>query len=140
MYGMNMRKNVDSYRQAGMLSEVQVADPHRLVQMLFEGALERIAVAKGAMKAGNIAYKGERIGKAIDIIDSLRSMLDDKHNPELAERLAALYSYMLRRLTEANLYNDPERLDEVSKLLREIKAGWDEIPPEYRNASSARAS
>ncbi len=134
MMGMGMNKRVDQYRQAGALAEAQVADPHRLIQMLLEGALERIAVGKGAMQQGNIAFKGERIGKAIDIVESLRAMLDHEQNPELAGRLDALYEYMSRRLLEANTQNDPAALDEVAKLLREIKGGWDEIPAEQRAA------
>lgn len=127
-----MNRAVNQYRQAGPMAEAQVADPHRLIQMLFEGALERIAVAKGAMQQGNVAVKGERIGKAIDIVESLRAVLDHKHNPELAGNLDALYGYLSRRLLEANAQDDPVALDEVSKLLREIKAGWDDIPPEER--------
>ncbi|WP_019624354.1 flagellar export chaperone FliS [Thioalkalivibrio thiocyanoxidans] len=132
MYGPGMNRGVNQYRQSGALAEAQVADPHRLIQMLFEGALERIAVAKGAMQQGNVSLKGEKIGKAIDIVESLRSVLDHKHNPELSGNLDALYQYMSRRLLEGNAQNDPAALDEVAKLLREIKAGWDEIPPEER--------
>ncbi|WP_026301026.1 MULTISPECIES: flagellar export chaperone FliS [unclassified Thioalkalivibrio] len=132
MYGPGMNRAVNQYREAGPMAEAQVANPHRLIQMLFEGALERIAVAKGAIQQGNVTVKGERIGKAIDIVESLRAMLDHKHRPELAANLDALYGYMSRRLLEGNAQNDPEALDEVAKLLREIKAGWDEIPPEER--------
>ncbi|WP_019593198.1 flagellar export chaperone FliS [Thioalkalivibrio sp. ALM2T] len=134
MYGPGMNRAVNQYRQSGALAEAQVADPHRLIQMLFEGALERIAVAKGAMQQGNVGLKGEKIGKAIDIVESLRAVLDHKHSPELSGNLDALYEYMSRRLLEANAQNDAGALDEVAKLLREIKGGWDEIPPEQRTA------
>ncbi|MGM0554449.1 MAG: flagellar export chaperone FliS [Pseudomonadota bacterium] len=137
MYGPGMNRAVNQYRQSGALAEAQVADPYRLIQMLFEGALERIAVAKGAMQQGNVGLKGEKIGKAIDIVESLRAVLDFKHNEELAGNLDSLYEYMSRRLLEANMQNDPERLDEVAKLLREIKAGWDEIPAEHRSAKAS---
>ena len=134
MYGPGTNRAVNQYRQSGALAEAQVADPHRLIQMLFEGALERIAVAKGAVQQGNVGLKGEKIGKAIDIVESLRALLDHDKNPELAGRLDALYEYMSRRLLEANAQNDPAALDEVAKLLREIKAGWDDIPAEQRRA------
>ncbi|WP_017940681.1 MULTISPECIES: flagellar export chaperone FliS [unclassified Thioalkalivibrio] len=134
MYGPGTNRAVNQYRQSGALAEAQVADPHRLIQMLFEGALERIAVAKGAVQQGNVGLKGEKIGKAIDIVESLRALLDHDKNPELAGRLDALYEYMSRRLLEANAQNDPAALDEVAKLLREIKAGWDDIPADQRRA------
>ncbi|WP_026289548.1 flagellar export chaperone FliS [Thioalkalivibrio sp. AKL12] len=132
MYGPGMNRGVNQYRQSGALAEAQVAEPYRLIQMLFEGALERIAVAKGAMQQGNVALKGEKIGKAIDIVEALRAVLDHKHSPELSGNLDALYEYMSRRLLEANVQNDPAALDEVSSLIREIKAGWDDIPPQER--------
>ncbi|GAB0149489.1 flagellar export chaperone FliS [Marichromatium gracile] len=123
-----MRKELNQYRQAGPLAEVAVASPHRLIQMLFEGAIERIAVARGAMTHGNLQTKGEQLSKAINIIESLRAALDQDKGGELAENLDALYSYMSRRLLEGNARNEPEALDEVSGLLRTIKSGWDEIP------------
>ncbi len=137
MYGPGMNRAVNQYRQSGALAEAQVADPHRLIQMLFEGALERIAVARGAMQQGNVALKGEKIGKAIDIVESLRALLDHDQNAELAANLEALYDYMSRRLLESNLRNDVEGLDEVARLLREIKSGWDAIPPDQRTARAS---
>jgi flagellar protein FliS len=130
-----MRKELHQYRQAGPIAEAAVADPHRLIQMLFEGALERIAVARGAMEHGNIRVKGEKLGQAITIIDGLRSMLDHGQGGELATNLDALYEYMTRRLAQGNARNDLEALDEVIRLLREIKSGWDGIPEMLRRAS-----
>ncbi len=130
-----MRKEVHQYRQAGHLAEAAVADPHRLIQMLFETVLERIAVAKGAITQGNVRVKGEQLGKAIAIIDALRGVLDHGKGPDLAAQLDALYDYMSRRLLEGNARNDPEALEEVIRLVREIKSGWDAIPDALRRAS-----
>lgn len=133
MYAMGMKiKSTDQYRQTGVLSEIAVAEPYRIIQLLFEGALERIAVGRGAMTQGNVAKKGEQIGKAINIIDGLRGVLDHDKGGELAERLDALYEYMSYQLLQANLNDDPALLDEVTSLLREIKSGWDAIPEEHR--------
>ncbi|WPL11580.1 flagellar export chaperone FliS [Thiorhodovibrio litoralis] len=132
MYAMGMSKITDQYRQSGVLSEIAVAEPYRIIQLLFEGALERIAVGRGAMLQGNVAKKGEQIGKAINIIDGLRGVLDHSKGGELAERLDALYEYMSYQLLQANLNDKPEILDEVAGLLREIKSGWDAIPVEQR--------
>lgn len=132
MYAMGMSKITDHYRQSGALSEVQVAEPYRIIQLLFEGALERIAVGRGAMLQGNVPKKGEQISKAINIINGLRGVLDHEKGGELAERLDALYEYMSYQLLQANLNDKPEFLDEVTGLLRQVKAGWDAIPEEHR--------
>ena len=130
-----MRRELNQYRQAGPIAEIAVADPHRLTQMLFEGALERIAVARGAMTQGNASLKGKKIGQAMDIIGELRGALDLERGGELAANLDALYDYMNRRLVTGNARNDPAALEEVSILLREVKAGWDAIPEQLRKAS-----
>jgi flagellar protein FliS len=95
--------------------------------MLFEGALERLASAKGHLQRNEIASKGEQIGKAINIIGGLHDSLNLEAGGELARNLDVLYDYMQRRLLQANQKSDPAVLDEVAGLLRELKAGWDAI-------------
>jgi flagellar protein FliS len=97
--------------------------------MLMEGGLDRIAQAHGAMQRGQVAQKGELIGKAVAIIGGLRDGLDMQKGGELAGNLDRLYDYMTGRLLQANLKNDPDLLDEVAGLLREIKSAWDAIAP-----------
>ncbi len=115
----------------------EYADPHSLIAMLFAGALERISQARGAIEHGMIARKGERIGKALAIVDSLRASLDLERGGEVAERLQSLYVYMEQRLLQANLDNDAGALDEVAALLREIKSGWDGIAEQGASAQAA---
>jgi len=124
----------NQYAQVSAQTGVEAAatDPHRLIQMLMEGALEKIAVAKGFMENNNIAEKGRHISWAISIIDGLRLSLDKEKGGEIAENLDALYEYMTHRLVEANLHNDPAFLTEVASLLNEIKSGWDAIPEEAK--------
>ncbi|GAB4303244.1 MAG: flagellar export chaperone FliS [Thiohalomonadaceae bacterium] len=107
---------------------VEAATPHRLVQMLMEGALEKMAAARGHMQRGNVAEKGAHISWAISIIEGMRASLDMEAGGEIARNLNDLYGYMGHRLLEANLRNDAKALDEVIALLREIKSGWDAIP------------
>jgi flagellar protein FliS len=123
---------MNEYRSAGMEGVVEEASPHLLVHMLLQGAMDKIAAAKGHMQAGDVALKGENVSKAISIIESLRVSLDREVGGELAANLNDLYDYMGRRLLEANARNEIAMLDEVAGLLGEIKSGWDAIPPEHR--------
>ncbi|MFK7828960.1 MAG: flagellar export chaperone FliS [Congregibacter sp.] len=123
---------IDAYRSVGAQSGIMDASPHQLITMLMDGALDRIASAKGAMDRGDVANQGELLGKSISIIDNMRASLDHAAGGELAGRLADLYDYMERRLVEGGSNCDASALDEVSRLLREVKGGWDGIPAEYR--------
>ena len=134
----NIPKALRQYQQVNTQSGVAYASPHRLIQMLMEGALERIAVAKGCIQRQDIAAKGEQIGKAIDIIGGLRDGLNMDAGGEIAANLDALYDYLQRRLLEANLHSDLAILDEVADLLRPIKEAWDAIG-ETPQANSAAA-
>jgi flagellar protein FliS len=95
--------------------------------MLIDGALDRIATAKGCLQRGQVAAKGQQISTAISIVGGLRASLDMDAGQEIARNLHELYTYMERRLFEANLKNDPQILDEVSGLIRQIKDAWDAI-------------
>ena len=124
---MNAMAALKQYQTVNTQAQVFDASPHRLIQMLMEGGLSRLAQAKGAMERGQVALKGELLGKAIAIIGGLREGLDLRQGGELAANLDSLYEYMIRRLLEANRSNDIAALDEVSSLLREVKSGWDGI-------------
>ncbi len=115
------------YQQVGVQASVFEASPHRLIQMLMQGGLDRIAQAKGALERGAFAEKGELVGKALSIIGGLREVLDKEVGGELADNLDRLYDYMIRTLLEANRSNDADKLDEVARLLGEVKEGWDGI-------------
>jgi flagellar protein FliS len=122
-----VRSALDQYSRNAVQTGVESASPHRLIQMLMEGALGKIAAAKGNMERGNIQAKGDQIGSAISILDGLKSSLDKEKGGEIAQNLEDLYIYMERRLIEAHSHNDTAILDEVSDLLRQIKEAWDAI-------------
>jgi len=130
---MNAVSAMKQYQQVSVHSSIMDASPHRLIQMLMEGALEKIALAKGNMANDNIASKGENISKGIAIIGGLKSSLNKDAGGALAENLSHLYDYMANRLVVANLLNDASILDEVAGLMAEIKTGWDGIPDEFKN-------
>lgn len=128
-----------AYAKVGVETGVMAANPHKLILMLFDGALVSIATATGAMKAGQIAEKGQAVSKAIDIVaNGLKASLDFETGGELAPRLAALYDYICDRLLFANLRNDPAALSEAASLLRELKGAWEEIAGDPAVVSSSK--
>jgi flagellar protein FliS len=123
----NSRNGIEQYQKTGVQGSIETATPHRLIQMLMEGALSKVASARGFMARGDIAKKGEHISWAMSIIDGLRLSLDKSVGGDIAQNLDDLYDYINRRLLQANLHNKPEYLDEITALLTEIKSGWDAI-------------
>ena len=127
---MNAMLAMKQYQQVGVQAQVTEASPHRLIQLLMQGGLDRIYQAMGAIEFGRVAEKGELIGKSIAIVGGLREALDFNEGGEIAQNLDRLYEYMIMRLTDANRKNDPSLLGEVADLLREIKLAWDQISPD----------
>jgi len=125
---------MNQYKQVGIQAAVETADPHSLIKMLIDGAIERINKAKYFMQENNVAQKGESISRAISIIDGLKVSLDMEKGGKIAENLAGLYDYMQRQLLAANVHNKSENLDEVLSLLNEIRSGWAAIPDDVRKA------
>lgn len=130
-----MGNSVAQYNQVSRVSGVTDADPHRLVLLLLEGALSKIAMVKGLIMRKDIAAKGQIMGQAIAILGGLRASLNKKTGGAIAENLDDIYDYSERRLLEANINNDVAMLDEVASLLHEIKSGWQSIPEESRKVS-----
>ena len=127
---MNANTGLTEYMVTKNESALTDATPHKLIGMLFDGALENLAKATGAITSGDVAVKGEAIGKAMTIVDNLRAMLDSERGGEISANLEQIYDYICRRLLQASSEQDPAILKEVAGLLREVKGGWDSIPPE----------
>jgi flagellar protein FliS len=121
-YGANV------YAQMGLETGVVAASPNQLIIMLYDGAISACRNAVMHMQNKDIEHKGEMISKAVLIIESgLRLSLDSKAGGEIAISLDALYLYMTKRLTLANIKNQPELIVEVIKLLQDLKAAWEAI-------------
>jgi flagellar protein FliS len=133
-----MNPNINAYNQnAGVGAED--ASPHRLVAMLYQGAMDRMSRAIGHCERGEVSKKGECLSRAAAIVDQLRDSLNmEAGDGQLSQRLDDLYEYMIRRITEANFRNDTEMMKEVHGLLAELAEGWNAIPPEQRNPQTAR--
>ena len=127
---MNATAATKAYTKIGVESGVSAADPHKLIAMLYQGALLSIANAKNGILRKDIPAKAAAISKAFAIIDDgLNASLDKKVGGDLAQNLSSLYDYMCIRLTQANLNNDMATLDEVAHLLNDLKGAWESIRP-----------
>lgn len=125
-------KGINAYRKGSLKQDVANADPHKLTLMLLQGALDRIAYAKGAMERKDLVVKADYISKASAIIMHLRDTLDIEAGGEVADNLLALYNYMIERLSDAHINNNLHILDEVSSLLTPIRDAWVQIPEEAK--------
>ncbi|MES1983085.1 MAG: flagellar export chaperone FliS [Pseudomonadota bacterium] len=125
---MHPNTGIQAYASVGLETGVTIADPHKLILLLYQGALLAISSAKNQMLRKEIAAKGKSISHAIRIIDEgLKASLDKNTGGELAQNLSALYDYMNQRLLIANIKDEVAALDEVSRLLIELKTAWEEI-------------
>ncbi|ORC46042.1 flagellar export chaperone FliS [Burkholderia sp. A27] len=121
----------NAYARVGVETGVMGASPHRLIVMLYQGARQAIAQARMHLQQGNVPARGEAVGKAIQIVESgLQQSLNLEAGGEIAERLDALYSYMTRRLLEANIKQSEAMLVEVDGLLATLEEAWIGIAPE----------
>ena len=128
---------ISRYRQVRTEGSVEDATPHRLIAMLFDGALSRLSLAAAHMRRNEIEDKGAQITRALEIVGALRASLDMSVPGGLPQRLDALYDYVSRRMLYANVENDPKVLDEVGGLLRVIADAWAQISPPARVAGAA---
>ena len=128
MFGSTTRSGASAYGNVGLETGVDSASPHKLIVMLFDGALAALAKAVHEMKAGNIPAKGKSISRAISIIDNgLRASLDKEVGGEIAISLESLYQYMSERLLQANLQNSTYIVEEISGLLNDLRGAWVQI-------------
>jgi flagellar secretion chaperone FliS len=127
-----------AYRQIGVSTAVDGASPHKLVSLLFDALLSDIAQARGAMDRGDIAEKGRAIGHAVRILqEGLIAPLDLQAGGAVAQNLNDVYDYAVRRLTHANLNNDPQALIECHALLTPIQDAWSQIRSSVTPSASA---
>ncbi|MGY3858714.1 MULTISPECIES: flagellar export chaperone FliS [Aeromonas] len=131
------RKNIKAYTTQSLQAEMAVADPHRVIQLMMQGCVERIAQSKGAIERKDFEGKSVAISKCMALINGLQDALDLSYG-KVPEDLFALYDYMKQRLQDASRSMDTTPLDEVGQLMLTIKSGWDAIPAEERAQALAR--
>lgn len=127
-----MSYGIKAYKSVGIKDDLAVADPHRVIQLLMAGALEKMALAKGFMERKDFAGKSQALSRAMTIISSLQSSLDMNAGGEISENLWALYDFMNNHLISASRENSTAKVDEVMELLLTIKGAWDQVPVSAR--------
>lgn len=133
---MSYHNATQRYKEIDTYSGTAYANPHQLIQMLMQGVIDKISVARAAMQDNNVGVKGENVSKAVSILDGLKASLDKEKGGEIAINLDDLYDYMQRSLVEGNLHNNQSKFDEVVSLMSEIKEAWTAIPVDVREEHS----
>lgn len=128
MYTPASSRAANAYRQVGVQSGLTNASPHALVQMLFDGLMQRLQAVRGDLQRGDMQAKVVHLGQAVQIIgEGLKASLNREQGGELAQNLNVLYDYCLRQLTLANLHNDAKLVEEVIVLMGSVAGSWKEI-------------
>ncbi|MCE9849921.1 flagellar export chaperone FliS [Aeromonas allosaccharophila] len=125
------QRNLKAYKATSITADLAVADPHRVIQLMMQGFLERLAQAKGAIERRDMEAKAVAVSKAQGLLHGLQDALDMSQG-KLAEDLYRLYSYMDERIWDASLALDSTPIDEVMALMVTIKSGWDQLPEEAK--------
>lgn len=137
---MTYHQALDEYRQVGKSTGATYADPHQLIQLLYDGALDRIAQAQGALEGGRAADCNRLVSEVIGIVEGLDDCLDKEAGGELGANLHELYIYVIRRLLLGNLNDElAPALQESCELLRDLREAWALIPVDMRGIKSEAA-
>jgi flagellar protein FliS len=128
MFSSHNSRSAGAYQRIHVETSMYAMDQHQIVSLLFDGLLNTLSTARGALLRGDIPAKCAAISKALRIIEEgLSTGLDKVDGGELAQNLAAVYEYSSRRLILANVQNDDALLQQVQRLIEPIAEGWKTI-------------
>lgn len=127
-----MRKNLKAYKKIDRESAIVASDPHTIISMLFNGILESISIAKGAIERKELELKSTQLSKAMNILRSLQDCLDHDSQPQISDNFYQLYGYCIERLTDVSVSLDLAVLDEVVDLLKPLSDAWRSMPAESK--------
>jgi len=113
--------------QAYQRNKYETASPHKLILLLYDGALTNIARAKQAIEGKNIAEANRFILKSQDIVNELLACLNEERGGEIAQNLKRLYFYVNRILVQANIRKQIEPLVEAETILADLRDTWEKI-------------
>jgi flagellar protein FliS len=134
---MFKRSALAQYNQVKHDAQAEHATAHHLTLMLLDGAIENMGVANQAITHSNFELKGNKLSRAIAIINGLRDCLDLEQG-EIATNLDELYEYMVERLFQANYTSDQATISEVRSLLQNVREAWVQIPSEVHHLSNRK--
>src|SRR5690554_4750929 len=126
-------KGLKAYASVGVSNQAAMADPYRVIQMLLQGALDKMAYAKGAIERKDYAEKAKNLTKSVAIVSALQGSLDMDVQADVTNNLYDLYAFVMDQLTDVSLDNDVEKVERAMYVIRQIKEGWDAIPPQARD-------
>lgn len=129
--------SISAYKSVAAHSVVHEADPHQLICLLMDGALDRMVIAKSHMARKDLIGKATVMHRVTEIIMELRESLNPAAGGDIATNLDALYEYMISRLLVANMNSDATIVDEVINLLKPIRDAWVQIGPQVRSQPAA---
>lgn len=138
-----MRANhraIESYGQVKVSTGATQSNNVELIQMLFDGLIESLAITKGHIQRNNIAEKSKAIARASRIVLGLQGALDFEKGGDLATNLNELYNYVTRRLLHVNARNDLKALEEIHGLMTEIRSAWETVPALIPRTAAASMS
>jgi flagellar protein FliS len=127
-----MRQNLKAYKKVNIDSSIAAANPHQIIVMMFDGALESIALAKGAIERNELAIKSQMMTKAVNILTALQNSLDKEAQPEISENFDFLYQYCINKLNDVNITLDIAGIEEVNGYLKPLRDAWKEMPEEAK--------
>ncbi|AOJ05993.1 flagellar protein FliS [Burkholderia sp. ABCPW 14] len=113
-----------SYHAANLETQIASASPVQLVLVLTDGLLDEMARARAHIEGRRYEAKAASIDKCIDLLNGLSSSLDMEAGGEVVSKLAALYDYCARCLSQASVDLDVEPLDEAARLIGVLREGW----------------
>jgi len=122
-----MSYGIKAYKSVGVKNDLAVADPHRVIQLLMQGSLENMALAKGAIERKDFVVKSKSVSKAMTIIAALQNSLDMDVGGEVSENLWSLYDFMVNHLMQASRESSVAKIDDVMEIMLKIKSAWDQI-------------
>jgi flagellar protein FliS len=132
MSGFAQNSRLAAYQSVLVHGAVASADPHGLVLMLMNAAVERLTAARSCIERGETMRKAKLLHNCVNIIAELRGSLDHEQGTPVVQNLSDLYEYMTRRLLLANAENNVACISEVLNLLGEIRSAWVAIGPQAR--------
>jgi len=131
-----MRNNfAKAYSNTAVESAVSEATPHKLVELLYEGALKNLNLGKIFIQQKNYEKKAEHLNKALSIIAALQAGVDLDKGKDAAENFANLYRYCYEQVFKASSKNDVSLIDEVIELIKPIAEAWTAMPDNIKRVS-----